>query len=118
MQGLGFLPGASDSDAYGVSNGGAIAVGNSGGDAFIWDADHGIRKLQVVLAQEYGLSLPGWYLQVASDVSADGITILGYGTNPQGQSEAFRVVLPEPGAGIAVVMAVALARRRSCVRFG
>jgi uncharacterized membrane protein len=50
---------------------------------------------------EYNLQIPdGWKLVEAMAVSADGNTIVGYGINPLGQTEAWVVVLatPEPGS--------------------
>ena len=100
---LGDLPGGPfRSAAYGVSGDGSMVVGHAnmedgwvGGDAFIWDTDNGMRSLQDVLVQDYGLasSLQGWNLHHANSISADGNVIVGYGTNPQGHTEAWRVVL-------------------------
>ncbi len=101
---LGDLPGDPfESFAYGVSGDGSIVVGHAnfdddtwvGGDAFIWDADNGMRNLQEVLVQDYdlGFSLEGWTLHHAESVSTDGNVIVGYGTNPNGNTEAWRVVL-------------------------
>jgi len=73
--------------AYGVSGDGSVAVGQCGslgvGGACIWDATNGMRHLQEVLTG-YGLDLTGWSLGVATAVSADGETVVGYGTGPGG----------------------------------
>jgi probable HAF family extracellular repeat protein len=87
----------------GVSQNGAIIVGGGGsdathGDAFIWDADHGMRILQSVLTTDYNLDLTGWHLQSAFGITPDGSIIVGWGTNPSGQQEAFRVVLSNVSA--------------------
>jgi probable HAF family extracellular repeat protein len=95
MAGLGVLPGFTSSLAYGVSTGGSIVVGNSsdvtGSEAFLWDATHGMRSLRDVLVNDYGLgaSLAGWSLTSANDISADGQFIVGSGTNPSGDAEAW-----------------------------
>jgi len=68
--------------------------------AFIWTEEHGLRAIQDVLESEYGLDLTGWTLEVAFDVSSDGRTIVGSGPNPDGDIEAWSVVLPEPSAGL------------------
>ncbi|MBK7403319.1 MAG: PEP-CTERM sorting domain-containing protein [Phycisphaerales bacterium] len=94
---LGDLPGNDHySYASGVSADGNVIVGAGdwdgglgGARAFIWDADHGMRNLQSVLENDYGLDLTGWTLLYAQDVSADGLTIVGQGINPNGDLEAW-----------------------------
>lgn len=102
MVGLGLLPGTTFSSASDVSADGAVVVGGSGispsllGEgniAFIWDALHGLQSLPEVLTTEFGLDLTGWTLWKAIAISADGRAIVGDGTNPQGQSEAWLVRL-------------------------
>jgi len=102
MEGLGDLPGGNViSMASGVSGDGSIVVGASEtsnpygmNDAFIWDREHGMRLLQQVLADEHGLPLTGWKLMRAYAITPDGTCIIGDGTNPQGQHEAWLVRLP------------------------
>ncbi len=102
MIGLGDLPGGNTiSMAYGVSGDGSIVVGASEtsnpygmGDAFIWDETNGMRLLQQVLTEEYGLDLSGWKLTQAYAISPDGRSIVGHGTNPEGENEAWLVRLP------------------------
>ena len=50
-------------------------------------------------ATDYGLEIEGWTLPIATGVSADGLTIVGYGTNPRGDTEAWivRLQLETPG---------------------
>jgi probable HAF family extracellular repeat protein len=96
MQPLGDLPGGDYySHAKGVSADGAIVVGYSstpiGLEAFIWDQDNGMRNLKSVLENDYGLDLTGWILQEAHGISDDGLTIVGGGTNPSGDTEAWMV---------------------------
>ena len=89
------------------------ALGNSG--AYIWDAVHGTRSLKAVLTTEYGVDLTGWTLWAADGITPDGMTIVGKGSHPQhGETVAWRVVLPEPGAGavLAALSGLALCRRR------
>ena len=45
----------------------------------IWDAANGMRDLKDVLQDDHGLNLIAWTLTRASAVSADGITLVGYG---------------------------------------
>jgi probable HAF family extracellular repeat protein len=108
MVGLGDLPGGDfSSTAYAATADGSIIVGQSrttliDGDAFIWTAADGMRSLQAVLANEYGLgpSMVGWRLSAASDISDDGRVIVGYGRAPSGRLEGFAVVIPEPVSAV------------------
>jgi len=83
---------------------GSVVVGFDttalGQEAFVWDMGQGMRRLKDVLIAQ-GDDLAGWTLTWAEAVSADGRTIVGYGTNPSGQLEAWvaRInVIPEPGS--------------------
>lgn len=67
---------------------GSVVVG-SGDGAFIWDESHGTRSIQEMLENEFGLNLTGWTLNSATGISADGLTIVGTGTNPIGQTEGW-----------------------------
>jgi uncharacterized membrane protein len=69
-------------------------------EAYIWDSTNGMRSLQDVLTDE-GLDLTGWTLHVAHGISADGKTIVGWGVNPDGNTEAWIAhvsPVPIPGA--------------------
>ncbi len=79
-----------------VSADGSVAVGSP---AIVWDATHGIRRVADVLADE-GIDLSSWLLQSATDVSADGRTIVGYGRNPDGNTEAWLARLPDATVGV------------------
>jgi hypothetical protein len=63
--------------------------------ALILDADHGWRALDAALTLDYGTQVPSWTLSRATAIFGDGRTIAGFGTNPQGQTEAWVVILPE-----------------------
>jgi probable HAF family extracellular repeat protein len=129
MVGLGDLPGWDfGSVAYGVSSDGSVVVGQSvsgsGYEAFIWDSTNGVQNLKTMLTTNYGLNLTGWTLTAAKGISADGQVIVGYGTNPQGNTEAWRAdlhtdtVVPEPfslaflGSAFVGVVAFRLRRRK------
>jgi probable HAF family extracellular repeat protein len=98
MVGLGDLDGGVfNSIANDVSADGSVVVGlgftASGDEAFVWTAADGMRSLRDVLVAQ-GATIPaGWALDEATAVSADGRTVVGYGRNPQGETEAFRAVL-------------------------
>ncbi len=104
---LGALPGASfpGSIALGVSADGTLIVGSAkdedGDDAaFLWDATNGMRKLSLLLEQEYGLDLTGWTLVDARGISAVNAAgefwIVGDGINPSGSREGWVALLSAP----------------------
>jgi probable HAF family extracellular repeat protein len=94
MVGLGDLPeGSFFSIATGVSGDGSVVVGQGEGangfEAFIWNSSQGMRSLQEVLTNDYGLNLTDWTLSEATAISADGLSIVGFGINPNGNGEAW-----------------------------
>jgi hypothetical protein len=108
----------------GVSADGSVLVGGGGGDdmtgAFYWTAQTGRRDLHEMLSTDFGLDMTSWYNLVATDVSADGRTIIGYGrhiidNSNLGRPEGFMVTIPEPAslALLACATALPLRRRRS-----
>ena len=110
-------PGILRSSATDVSRDGSIIVGNAQFDAtgvneaFIWTTSQGMRPLDHVLIDEYGLSasLSGWTNLSARSISADGRTIVGSATNPNGIREAWYANLravPEPATGALALMSV------------
>jgi probable HAF family extracellular repeat protein len=120
MVGLGDLPGGVFySYAFDQSQTGRYIVGQGnssrGGEAFIWDDEHGMRDLRTVLMTEYGLTeLFSWNLDTAWAITPDGSTIVGSGTNPSGEPEAWRVTgVPEPSVAGLLAAGVVLLTRRS-----
>lgn len=98
---------------------GEINVGAQSSAASIWDAVHGLRNLQTLLHDQFGVNLPGWKLTAATDVSADGRVIVGTGIDPTGNQQAWLVELPvpEPSSGVLSFMLVTLAlKSRNCRR--
>ena len=98
--GLGDLPGGrSLATAFDVSADGSVIVGlgfsDIGPEAFMWDADRGMRTVASELLAS-GVDLAGWSLSDARGVSADGLTIVGYGENPDGHTEAWVARLDSP----------------------
>lgn len=88
-------PGLVLNDATGVSNNKRV-VGNVSDNSmtrpFYWDDGLSTAiDLKGYLINQPGLSpaLQGWTLTGASDISADGRTIVGTGINPQGQQQAW-----------------------------
>lgn len=96
---IGHLLGKSTTHPEDLNANGSVIVGGSYGpggtdpQAFIWDKTHGMRILQQVLQTEYQLDLAGWTLHTAKGMTPDGKVIVGWGKNPDGQQEAFRVIL-------------------------
>jgi probable HAF family extracellular repeat protein len=116
--GLGDLPGGSfSSEAFAVSADGSIVLGTSADSsgqkgAFIWDPSNGMRPLDQVL-MDLGIDLATWRLVAATGISADGLTIVGYGSNPDGDVEGWIAVIPEPNTGVLMMMGLLeLAYRR------
>ncbi len=106
MHDLGIVAGGIFSEAMGVSADGNTVVGRvaskSGDEAFIWDAGNGMRTLSSVLIADYGVPksmIGGWRINNATAISDDGRVIVGYGLNPNGDIEAWRVELPPENTG-------------------
>jgi hypothetical protein len=47
-----------------------------------------MQLIQNVLAAD-GIEITGWTLEEATGISADGTTIVGYGVDPNGQTQAW-----------------------------
>ncbi len=83
-----------DSLFYGLTPDASIAVGSyktsSSGPYFAvsHDSINSIRNLKTVLTNG-GIDMTGWELTAATAISADGSVIVGYGTNPDGNQEAW-----------------------------
>jgi probable HAF family extracellular repeat protein len=125
MQGLGDLPGGTFySVATALSDDGSLVGGYSttgttvgtGYEAFVWDAAHGMRNARVVLTNDYGLNLTGWTLERINAISADGLTWVGDGYDPQGRFRGWVAVIPEPAmSGVAAIAALRCVRRQDRV---
>ena len=76
---LGTLYGSRNGNAWSVTSNGQSIVGGIGGTAFIWDAFNGVRDLNVVLRNQYGIDLTGWHLIEATQINANGTAICGNG---------------------------------------
>jgi uncharacterized membrane protein len=94
MQNLGLLPGATSSEANGISADGMTVVGGSGGRAFRWTISSGMESLGVA---------PGDIQSNCTALSADGLAAIGHGRPSGGESRPIRWtaeegmhVLPRP----------------------
>lgn len=91
------LGGDEASGAYAISADGRViggfATDAEGRRAAVW-----VREVPIALEAALvnaGGSLPsGWRLDTVQAISADGRVLVGNGTNPDGNREAFRIVLP------------------------
>jgi probable HAF family extracellular repeat protein len=98
MVGLGDLAGGTfRSIARGVSANGDVVVGRAtaahGDEAFIWSEAEGLRSLVDVLRGSLPSELADWQLTEARAVSADGLTVVGFGINPAGEREGWIATL-------------------------
>jgi hypothetical protein len=101
MVGLGDLPGGSFYIAsFDMSSDGSTVAGtgqkNRANEAFTgWDEAESMRILRDVLVDDYALDLTGWsYLDRATGISADDLTIIGTGIH-NGNQEAWRAKISE-----------------------
>jgi probable HAF family extracellular repeat protein len=88
------------SGGWSVNHDGSVVVGFNGSGAMMWDDVHGMRNVQTVLTEEYGLDLTGWTLDSARGVSAEGTVIAGNGMNPDGNPEGWIATLPSHPTGV------------------
>ncbi len=92
------LPGSNGDAPQAVSADGKVVVGyaatNDGQQAVIWREGEGVELLHDVLVSVYDLDLTGWTLQRATGISDDASTIVGWGINPDGNTEGFVARLP------------------------
>ena len=112
---LGILPGGIGSSAYDASGDGRFIVGASSSETddaepFIWNADYGMRNLRTLLVSDFGFDLSGWDLWEARAISDDGFTIVGWGSNPSGHSEAWIAHIPEPSTVLILFAGLAIFR--------
>jgi len=95
--------------AFGVSADGSRVVGQgnifnlNGDQAFIWDEANGMRRLEDVLQNDFGLDLSGWTLTIAFAVSDDGKTIVGCGQHQGVGSEAWIAHIPASAPAVPTV---------------
>jgi probable HAF family extracellular repeat protein len=92
-----------DTQAHDVSGDGMTIVGRAftvpGNEAYLWTNALGLVDLRMHLIGLGVTGLTGWQLREALAVSQDGNAIVGFGTNPAGQTEAWIAYLSPPAAG-------------------
>lgn len=81
---------------------------------FIWTRADGLRDLEEVLVGDFGLvDVVDWHLAYATGISSDGRVIVGWGTNPSGEAEAWIATIPEPSALLLLSVGAFFALRRN-----
>ncbi|BBO86554.1 hypothetical protein DSCO28_71200 [Desulfosarcina ovata subsp. sediminis] len=104
---LGGLEGGGDAVAYTVSGDGSVIIGyaeNADGDntAILWTEELGIVDFVDYLLA-FGIDISEWDDLYALGISDDGLNIVGYGEDPNGDHQGWMVTLdassvPVPGA--------------------
>ncbi len=120
MQGLGFLGVGEMTEARDVSADGSVVVGMANWNSddwsdslgFIWDAANGMRDIQDVFEDDFGMDLGGYRIMYATGISANGQFISGTAETPSGAREAYLADLghpvPEPSSGMLAACGLAL----------
>ncbi len=100
--GLGFLGTGTSSWATGVSADGSVVVGTSDNgsatEAFRWTQATGMQSVKNWLAGA-GVSIGAWRLTEATGVNGNGTVVVGYGTDPSGNDQAWLARVGPAGSG-------------------
>ena len=92
---------------FGVNKDGSVVVGSGytssqgGSKAFRWTAHDGMKTVEQLLTAA-GVDFTGWSLEFARAVSDDGTIIVGVGTDPNGNSQAWFAQLPLPAGTLQI----------------
>lgn len=91
--------------AWCTNSDGSIVAGwsdeNGVHKATLWLPDSGIQYLDTLLT-DAGIDLTGWTLACVTGISADGSTLVGYGTNPSNQPAGWIATLNAPADPILI----------------
>jgi len=111
-------PAISESRPFAMSADGELIAGwtrssvDNTPSAFIWDPVNGLQDLNVVLVDDYGLDLEGWHLGDVTEMSADGMTMVGNAFDGDGGSAPYIVHVPEPSVLLLLSVAALVFKRR------
>ncbi|MFN0198645.1 MAG: PEP-CTERM sorting domain-containing protein [Planctomycetaceae bacterium] len=76
------------------------------GEAFLWTSTFGMQPIRDLLIA-HGNDMTGWDLKEATAISSNGNYIVGYGTNPDGKTEAWLISdiqsVPEPSSFVLLI---------------
>lgn len=110
MRGLGDMNGGDHhSAALDVSDDGLRVVGmatsSRGEEAVLWENGVDLVAMNTLLLRQGTTAHEDWYLQRVTGVSGDGMTVVGFGLNPYGKTEAWLVrnLKRTDGSGAAIV---------------
>ncbi|MBX9845047.1 MAG: autotransporter domain-containing protein [Xanthobacteraceae bacterium] len=112
MQGLGALnPTDFQSSALAVNGDGSVVVGFSQNSsfqnvAFRWTQTTGMRSIASILTAG-GVNVANWSFDQATGVSADGTLMVGSGTDPNGNPQAWIARVSASGTGVITPQIVA-----------
>ncbi len=98
---------------YAMSADGLIIAGwldSSDDNAFVWTPQIGVVTLESLIDQ-IGLDRTGWQFQLVTDISADGLTLVGW-ARYQGEQGSFIAQIPAPSANGVIFLGALLVRRR------
>ena len=82
--------------AQAASADGYVIVGEKSDAPVIWDERYGMRNIQSLLTQEYGVDLDGWNLSDVVDISDDGLTLVGNCERESWEHSGWIATLPAP----------------------
>ena len=111
-------PAISESHPFAISANGELIAGwtrssvDNTPSAFIWDPVNGLQDLNAVLVDQYGLDLRGWHLGDVTEMSADGMTMVGNAFDGDGDCAPYIVYVPEPSVLLLLSAGALVFKRR------
>lgn len=103
-------------NVWGSSSDGAVLVGDVYDANFtnyrgvVW-SDSGVQTIESYLTG-FGIDMTGWTIGTCHGISQDGMTLVGVGLNPEGQTRGWVAVIPAPATAALVATGVGVFARR------